>query len=221
VSAKSEILGRIRTALADVPDMTPVDDVPVPWEFGQAVNLPGNGEILDVFVEAVEDYKAVVVRCAASELPQAIAKGLRATGASGVIVPDGLDPAWLVAADDMVFTMEAGELLSPQELNRIDAVVTAAAVGVAETGTIVLDHSPDQGRRALSLVPDRHICVLRADQVVSGVPEAVALLRPAVEAGQPLTWISGGSATSDIELTRVEGVHGPRQLYVILVQEGL
>jgi len=126
-----------------------------------------------------------------------------------------------VAADDMVFTMEAGELLSPQELNRIDAVVTAAAVGVAETGTIVLDHSPDQGRRALSLVPDRHICVLRADQVVSGVPEAVALLRPAVEAGQPLTWISGGSATSDIELTRVEGVHGPRQLYVILVQEGL
>ncbi|MGO1383354.1 MAG: LutC/YkgG family protein [Arachnia sp.] len=221
MSAKSEILERIRTALTDVGDVSAVDDVPVPWEFGQAVNLPGNGDILDVFVEAVEDYKAVVVRCSANDLPREIAIGLRATGAHGVIVPDGLKPEWLVAAEDMVFTREEGKPLSAQELNRIDAVVTAAAVGVAETGTIVLDHSPDQGRRALSLVPDRHICVVRADQVVSGVPEAVALLRPAVEAGQPLTWISGGSATSDIELSRVEGVHGPRQLYVILVQEGL
>lgn len=221
MSAKSEILERIRTALTDVGDASAVDDVPVPWEFGRPVNLAGNGDILDVFVEAVEDYKAVVVRCSASELPQEIATGLRATGATGVIVPDGLSPEWLVAADDMVFTREEGNPLSAQELNRIDAVVTAAAVGVAETGTIVLDHSPDQGRRALSLVPDRHICVVRAEQVVSGVPEAVALLRPAVEAGQPLTWISGGSATSDIELSRVEGVHGPRQLYVILVQEGL
>lgn len=221
MSAKSEILERIRSALADVGDMAPADDVPVPWEYGRAVNLPKAGGVLDVFVEAIEEYKAVVVRCPASELAQEIATGLRATGATSAIIPDGLDPEWLVAADDVEFTTEAGKLLSPQELNRVDAVVTAAAVGVAETGTIVLDHSPDQGRRALSLVPDRHICVVRADQVVSGVPEAVSLLRPAVENGQPLTWISGGSATSDIELIRVEGVHGPRQLYVILVQEGL
>ena len=129
MSAKSEILERIRAALTDVGDASAVDDVPVPWEFGRAVNLPGNGDILDVFVEAVEDYKAVVVRCSASELPREIAKGLRATGANGVIVPDGLSQQWLAAADDMVFTREEGTPLSAQELNRIlDGVFPSGSV---------------------------------------------------------------------------------------------
>lgn len=219
MSAKTEMLERIRAALHDVPDIPAADDVPVPWEFGRAVDLSAVGDVLDVFVERVEDYRAIVVRCPVDDLPAAIAHGLQATGASSAVVPEGLDPQWLSAAEGVRFIVENDAPLSAAELNEIDAVVTASAVGVAETGTIVLDHSPDQGRRALSLVPDRHLVVIRADQVVSGVPEAVSLLRPAIEAGRPQTWISGPSATSDIELSRVEGVHGPRRLYVIMVEE--
>jgi len=98
----------------------------------------------------------------------------------------------------------------------VDAVITGSCVSMAETGTICLDHRDDQGRRALTLVPDRHVCVVTADSVVSDVPEAVHRMKASILEGRPLTWISGGSATSDIELQRVEGVHGPRQLFVVL-----
>ena len=104
-------------------------------------------------------------------------------------------------------------------LDTIDGVVTGAALGIAETGTIVLDHGPAQGRRAITLVPDTHVCVVRADQVVADMPDAVARLRPGAEGARPLTWISGPSATSDIELQRVEGVHGPRTLVMVLVAD--
>ncbi|MBE1878719.1 LutC/YkgG family protein [Myceligenerans pegani] len=135
-----------------------------------------------------------------------------------VVAPSGLEPEWVAAMSDggvevVVDTPEAP--LTPSDLDRTAAVVTAARVAIAETGTIVLDAGPDQGRRAISLVPDVHICVVRADQVVQTVPEAVRLL--AHHPDRPLTWISGPSATSDIELNRVEGVHGPRTLHVVLV----
>lgn len=157
--------------------------------------------LLELFTERVEDYRATVVRCPPDEVEAQIARVL---GPKSAVVPPGLP--WPVPGS----VVDAGQ--SAAELDRIDAVVTAARVGIALTGTIVLDHGPDQGRRALTLVPDTHVCVVRADQVVPDVPDAVALLDPA----RPQTWISGPSATSDIELSRVEGVHGPRNLVVIV-----
>ena len=192
-SARDEILGRVRSALSGV---SPAVDLP------PAPRAPDRGDLVALFVERVEDYRAVVTRCRPDEVEATVTAAL--AGGSAV-VPSGLGldvPGAIV--DDC---------LPAVELDGIDAVVTVAWVGVAETGTIVLDHADDQGRRAISLVPDLHVCVVRADQVVADVPDAVALLDPA----RPLTWISGPSATSDIELDRVEGVHGPRTLHVVLV----
>ncbi|MCM0620657.1 LutC/YkgG family protein [Nocardioides bruguierae] len=208
-AAREAILGRVRSALADV---TPTPEPVVP-PVTSALTGAEEAHVLDVFVERVVDYKAVVERVSAADLPAHL-EGLFAPGQK-VLVPTGL-PVELAAALPVPVTEDEG-LLSAAELDGCDAVVTLSAVGIAETGTIVLDHTAGQGRRALSLVPDRHVCVVRTDQVVPDVPEAVARLAGAVGAGQPLTWISGPSATSDIELDRVEGVHGPRTLHVLLV----
>ena len=200
VSARDDILARVRTALST----RPAGEVEVPRGY-RSVPPPATGEALvDLFVERVEDYRATVRRCTASELPAAIES---AVGGRRVVVPAELP--WQVSGA----VVDADQ--SAPELDEIEVVVTAAALGVAVTGTIVLDHRGDQGRRALSLVPDHHVCVVRAGQVVGTVPEAVAALDPA----RPLTWISGPSATSDIELNRVEGVHGPRVLEVLLVTD--
>lgn len=217
MSAKSEILSRIRTALADVPDTPPQVDTPVTWEYHQPTRTDG---VLDLFVERVEDYKATVLRCRPEEVADHVVQALRALDVRSVVLPEGLDAGWRQAVDGAGIEIRTDEPhLDRAALNEIDAVVTAACVGAAESGTIMLDHRPDQGRRALSLVPDIHVCVIRADQVVSDVPEAIARLAPSVQDRKlPLTWISGGSATSDIELSRVEGVHGPRTLYVILAE---
>ena len=198
MSARDEILARVRSALADVDRSAPTEVPPAP----RRVPDPA-ADLVGLFAERVADYRAVVERCAEVDLPAAVAAALPA--GAGVVVPVGLG----VEAPGAV----VDDGLSARDLDRIDAVVTEARVGIAETGTIVLDHGPGQGRRAISLVPDLHVCIVRADQVVADVPDAVDLLDPT----RPLTWISGPSATSDIELDRVEGVHGPRTLHVIVV----
>jgi L-lactate dehydrogenase complex protein LldG len=198
MSSKDVILGRVRAALRDQP---PVPSIPRDYrrEFGPAD--------LDLFVERLVDYKAVVHQGAS------VADTIKTISGTGtLIVPPGLDRSWL--PPEAVALVD--EDLPPDRIAAADGVVTAAAVGIAETGTIVLDASPDQGRRIISLLPDLHICVIRPGQVVAAVPEAIARLDPT----RPLTWISGPSATSDIELNRVEGVHGPRNLHVILTAEG-
>jgi L-lactate dehydrogenase complex protein LldG len=199
MSAREEILGRVRSALAG----TDRQAVPVPRGYRSPTPVD---DPVGLFCERVADYRAVVVRCREHEVPtrvaEALGPGVRA------VVPDGL--AWQV---DGAGTDDG---LSAADLDRVDAVVTGATLGIAETGTIVLTHGAGQGRRALSLVPDLHVCVVRAEQVFGDVATAVAQLDPV----RPTTWISGPSATSDIELDRVEGVHGPRRLHVLVVDPG-
>lgn len=217
MSAREEILTRIRTALADVPNIPPAQDTPVDWDYARATPMP---DVLGRFVETVQDYRATVDRRPSDQVPAAILESLHRQRITSVVVPSGAHESWAQAISGTGITVHCDEpQLTAAQLDGIGAVVTACAVGVAETGTIVLDHGPNQGRRALSLVPDMHICVVLSDQVVSDVPEAVVRLASAVaDRHQPLTWISGPSATSDIELDRVEGVHGPRTLHVILAE---
>ncbi len=219
MNAKEEIFSRIRSALSDVPDVAqvpPEQDTPVPWEYRRPTPM---ADVLDMFVERVEDYKATVARVPAREVPSRIVEALVATQARNVVLPDGLDESWKAAVRAMGIEVRGDDpQLTHAQLNDTHAVVTGARVGAAESGTIMLDHRADQGRRALTLVPDIHVCVVRADQVVSDVPEAVGAIADSIRDGQPITWLSGGSATSDIELSRVEGVHGPRTLYVILAE---
>jgi len=200
VNARDEILDRVRKALAGA------DTAAVPVPRGYRSEKVSAADVVALFAERVEDYRATVTRCTEDAVGEAIAAALPAGG--GVLVPDGFP--WPLPG---AVTPVADDGLSAHELDRVEAVLTTATVGVAETGTIVLTHGAGEGRRAVSLVPDLHVCVVRADQVVPGVPQAVALLDPR----RPQTWISGPSATSDIELNRVEGVHGPRTLHVVLV----
>ncbi len=214
MSAKSTILKRIRQALGDVRESSPEKDVHIDWTYGQPTAMD---DVVERFVEQVSDYGATMVTCSAADVPAEILKGFEALGVESVVVPTGVDKSWAKALTDGGIEVRWDDPpLSAKELDLTGGVLTAAACGVAETGTIVLDHAPDQGRRALTLVPDNHVCVVRRDQVVSDVPEMVAQTAPAIRNGSPCTWISGGSATSDIELSRVEGVHGPRNLYVIV-----
>ncbi|MGB7962774.1 MAG: lactate utilization protein C [Propionicimonas sp.] len=216
MNARDEIMSRIRKSLADIVQPDPALDVPNPWVYGQPTAMP---DILERFVEMTVDYKADVRRVPSAEVANLIKDMLLGVGVGSVVLPAGLDSGWRQAIAEAGITIHDDDpQLTRQELNGIDGVVTASAVSIAETGTIVLDHAADQGRRALTLVPDTHLCVVRADQVVSDVPEAVGRLADAVSRGNPLTWISGPSATSDIELSRVEGVHGPRTLLVILAE---
>jgi len=207
MSARDEILARVRRALADVPEH---DDTTVEWVYGAPVST-GQLGLVDRFSERVADYQAVVERVPHGEIGVAVARALAGRGTvladAGLRERLGVDLPWVGDSE-----------LSAAELDGVAAVVTTAAVGIANTGTIVLDHGSGQGRRALSLVPDVHVCIVDVGQIVTDVPEAVARLITAGSAARPQTWISGPSATSDIELDRVEGVHGPRTLHVIIAE---
>jgi len=204
-TAREEVLGWIRAALGDVPAGERAQDVPVPRDYRHSLDLPV-AEIVDLFAERVADYKAVVRRVRAAELPAVVAQTL---AGRRVGVPTGLPPEWYVGCDVVV---DDGSL-TVADFDALDGALTGCALGIAETGTIVLDGGDRSGRRVLTLVPDYFLCVVDADQVVGSVPLAMAALRPE----RPITFVSGPSATSDIELNRVEGVHGPRTLEVLIV----
>lgn len=171
-------------------------------------------EILNRFIERVTEYKAHVQRVTEDQLAAAIAEALAARGVERLVVPADLPTAWLPT--NITLLRDGGEL-SYETLDSSHGVLTCCALGIAQTGTIVLDHGALQGRRAISLVPDYHLCIVRTAQIVGLLPEASAQLEAAARVGRPITFISGPSATSDIELNRVEGVHGPRTLEVLVV----
>ncbi|PDP88635.1 lactate utilization protein C [Glycomyces fuscus] len=210
MSSRERILARVRRALADVPaDESPVREA----ERGYA-DSHGVGPSLEVLEDRLRDYRALVRRVPADRVAAEVAAALERRRAARVVVPEGTPAEWFADSSAELLSDSREEPVAVADLTGVDGVVTGCAVAVAETGTIVLDGGPGQGRRAVTLVPDYHLCVVRADQVVDGVPQAVRLLDPT----RPLTWISGPSATSDIELNRVEGVHGPRTLEVLLVE---
>jgi L-lactate dehydrogenase complex protein LldG len=200
--ARAEILARVRTALSDRPAPGPI-----PRDYDTARTYP---DVVDLAAERIADYRAEVQRVSARDLSRAISATLDSRGARTVVAPPALPNEWQV---DGVQWLTDEPPLTVDELDAVDGVLTGCALTIAETGTIVLDAGEGQGRRALTLVPDYHLCVVRAEQIVATVPEAVARLAST----RPLTFISGPSATSDIELDRVEGVHGPRTLDVLLI----
>lgn len=215
MSARESILARVRAALADVPDSEKPDDVAIPRDYRRSSDLAGE-QVLDLFAENVADYGATVHRIRPDDLTVTLAEICRQRRVHTLVAPPGF-PEQVVTGAGAVL-MRDGPPMSAASLDRADGVVTTAALGIAETGTIALVTGPGMGRRALSLVPDVHVCLVRHDQVVATVPEAMDVLSDS--ATEPITLISGGSATSDIELVRVQGVHGPRVLHVIIVESG-
>ena len=205
MDAREEMLARIRAALG----ATGSDTAPPARRYRTGSGL-AVAELTSLLADRLADYGARVRRCGPDELEATVGAALAELGARRVVVPAGLD----VPVPDGIETV-LGDGLTPGDLDAVDGVITTAVLAIAETGTLILDGSAGQGRRALSLVPDYHLCVLRDHQIVGLVTEAMPLLDPA----RPLTWISGPSATSDIELDRVQGVHGPRTLEVVLVGE--
>jgi L-lactate dehydrogenase complex protein LldG len=210
-SSRQEVLRRVREAIG-MPSGDVVSPAPVARGYRTTGDHPaGSLELIDLLVGRLQDYKATVVRCTGDDeaIGAAIGDALRGAGAESAVIPAGLTPAWSAGAPGVV--VDTSELTAGQ-LDQIHAAVTGSAVAVAETGTIVLDSGPTCGRRIITLVPDIHVCVVHVADVVDSVPEGLALLDPV----RPRTFISGPSATSDIELSRVEGVHGPRTLIVVL-----
>jgi L-lactate dehydrogenase complex protein LldG len=207
-ASRDEILRRIRATTRPSPE-------PVERAYRHAGNL-APAERASLFHERVSDYRADVRRIETDRVAETVAAACAEHGARRIVVPSGIPPEWKPPAVDLVDDLD----LDPLALDALDGALTGCTVAIAETGTIVLSAGEVEGRRALTLVPDLHICVVRESQVVELVPEAIAAIREIVGHGRrPITFVSGPSATSDIELSRVEGVHGPRRLVVLIVKE--
>jgi L-lactate dehydrogenase complex protein LldG len=214
-TAREEILRRVRRATHDVPKDERPEDVPVERGYRKEDDAPRD-DIVERFAERVAEYEATVHRVSESDLPREIAEALERRSIRQLVVPDDLLEEW-VPEGVKILSDAAQTPLSNEELDRSDGVLTGCSLGISQTGTIVLDAGEGQGRRALTLLPDYHLCVVREDQIVGLVPEAFAKLEETVKnKGRAITFISGPSATSDIELNRVEGVHGPRTLEVLI-----
>jgi L-lactate dehydrogenase complex protein LldG len=221
--ARDAILERIRAATRDVPAgeaaAWPGPGPPgAPDAYERTLGIPAQARV-ELFAERVAEYRATVIRCAADDraIAAALAGAAATEGARRLVVPHDLPRAWLDGGGDIApLPDDPAAPLDLDTLDGSDGVVTGSTLGIALTGTIVLDTGPGQGRRAITLVPDLHLCVVRSDDVVGSVPEGFDGLAQARVDGRPITFVSGPSATSDIELMRVEGVHGPRRLVVVL-----
>ena len=214
-TAREEILRRIRRAIYDVPKEERPEDIPVERGYRKGDDVPRE-EMIEHFAENVAEYEAAVHRVSEADLKEAITEACRRRGARRLVVPPGLPEGWVPDGVEALRD-DTGTQLTKEELDKSDGVLTGCALGIAQTGTIVLYAGERQGRRALTLLPDYHLCVVRKEQIVGLVPEAFARLADAVKReGRAVTFISGPSATSDIELDRVEGVHGPRTLEVLI-----
>ena len=216
MNARDAILARVRTALRDVPaDETP-QDVPVPRDYLPAHTPDDPAGMACLLAENLADYRARVHRGEPNQLADTIARLLAAHGTRTLAVPTDLPESWLAALPADIQVIPDHPQLTASDLDTVDSVITGCALAIAETGTVILDAGPAQGRRILTLIPDHHVAVVHAPaQIVASLPQALPRLHPT----RPQTWISGPSATSDIELNRVEGVHGPRRLDVIIVAD--
>jgi L-lactate dehydrogenase complex protein LldG len=214
-TAREEILWRIRRATYDIPKEERPEDIPLERGYRKEDDVPRE-EMIEHFAENVAEYEAAVHRVSEADLKEAITEACRRRGARRLVIPPGLPEGWVPDGVEALRD-DTGTQLTKEELDESDGVLTGCALGIAQSGTIVLDAGEGQGRRALTLLPDYHLCVVRKEQIVGLVPEAFARLADAVKReGRAVTFISGPSATSDIELDRVEGVHGPRTLEVLI-----
>jgi L-lactate dehydrogenase complex protein LldG len=205
MSAKSDILRNIREAIG-----TRAADPPIAREYRQAPSLDKEARV-QLFIDRLRDYNATVYRT--TDLPTAIAEALQARNKTGLLIPAGFPQDWLPNG----FAFSRDNTLDYTVIDQSEGALTACTAAIALTGTIILSHSGHEGRRALTLIPDYHLCIVRTDQLVETVPEGIRAL--AAHQTRPITTISGPSATADIEMIRVKGVHGPRTLDVIILEE--
>lgn len=215
-SAREQMLSRIRMAIRDVPSREQPQDVTIPRTYRHS-DPESHEEIVARFTERVAEYKVTVRRVEASSLQDAITSACHERHIQRLVVPADIPEQWTPSNIEL---LRDDNTLTYEQLDKSDGVLTGCALGIAQTGTIVLDDGKYQGRRAITLLPDYHLCIVYESQIVSLVPEAITHLREAVlHHHRPITFISGPSATSDIELSRVEGVHGPRTLDVLVVRD--